>query len=103
MAVHYDQKLLEIQKEILRIMPPVFEIYLKDTKELLGMLHSILGDYFILKLPIHPEAVYVMERIGKHIFECKDGKLEVNVGSEYHGGIKNLEEWVKELQNYKKS
>jgi len=43
-----------------------------------------------------------MKRIGKHIFECRDGKLEVNVNARYHGGIESLEEWVKELQNYKK-
>jgi|GEM_PF-5373281 hypothetical protein len=92
----------KLDQTLCELVPPVFEIYLKDTKELLGKLHSILGDYFILKLPLHPEALYVMKRIGKRIFECRDGKLEVNVNAEYHGGIKSLEEWVKELQNYKK-
>jgi hypothetical protein len=92
----------KLDQTLCELVPPVFEIYLKDTKELLGKLYSILGDYFILKLPLHPEALYVMKRIGKHIFECRDGKLEVNFNAEYHGGIKSLEEWVKELQSYKK-
>jgi len=92
----------ELNKRLCLLIPPVFEIYLKDTEEPLGIFHSILGNYFIFKLPVHPEALYVMKRIGKRIFECRDGKLEVNVNAEYHGGIKSLEEWVKELQNYKK-
>jgi hypothetical protein len=93
------QKLDQILCEL---VPPVFEIYLKDTKELLGKLYSILGDYFILKLPLHPEALYVMKRMGKHIFECRDGKLEVSFNAKYYGGTKSLEEWIKELQSYKK-
>jgi hypothetical protein len=95
-------EVMELNKALCTLIPPIFEIYLKGTEELLGIFHSILGNYFILKLPVHPEALYVMERIGKRIFECRDGKLEVNFSSEYHGGIKSLEEWVKELQNYKK-
>jgi len=91
----------EINKTLCALIPPMFEIYLKDTEELLGIFHSILGYYFILKLPVHPEALYVMERIGKRIFECRNGKLEVNVNAEYHGGMKSLEKWVKDLQNYK--
>ena len=92
----------EFNKRMCELIPPLFEIYLKSTGEILGIFHEILGNYFILKLPLHPEALYVMKRIGKRIFECKDGKLEVNVNAEYCGGIKSLEEWVKELQNYKK-
>jgi hypothetical protein len=43
-----------------------------------------------------------MKCIGKRIFECRDGKLEVNFNAKYYGGIKSLEEWIKELRNYKK-
>jgi hypothetical protein len=92
----------ELNKRLCELIPPVFEIYLKSTGELLGIFHEILGNYFILKLPVHPEALYVMKRIGKHIFECRDGKLEVNFNPIYYGGIKSLEEWIKELRNYKK-
>ncbi len=82
----------ELNNRLCELTPPLFEIYLRSSGEILGIFHEILGNYFILKLPVHPEALYVMKRIGKRIFECRDGKLEVNVNAKYHGGIKSLEE-----------
>lgn len=82
------------------IIPPIFKIYLKERNTLLGELNPF-GNFFVIKFPIHPEAIYVMKKIGERIFECKDGKLQVNLNNSKFGGIKNLEEWLVELKKWK--
>lgn len=52
---------------------PAFKIYLKE--KLLGRLSSNLFTLY----SSNPEALYVMESIGRHVFECKDGNLQVDV------------------------
>ncbi|MEM5790762.1 MAG: hypothetical protein QXP77_01805, partial [Candidatus Aenigmatarchaeota archaeon] len=68
-----SQEIIEFYK-IYEIFPAIFEIYLKNSNMLLGELYpSPFGDFFIIRMPIHPEAIYIMKKIGERIFECKDG------------------------------
>ncbi|HDD71483.1 MAG TPA: hypothetical protein ENF99_00665 [Candidatus Aenigmarchaeota archaeon] len=57
-----------------------------------------LSDNCFTLVSTEPEALWVMERIGAKVFECKKGKLSVDTTKI---GTKNLEEWFKELRDWK--
>jgi hypothetical protein len=78
--------------------PPSFNLFLKRKNKFLGKLHF---NAFTIEPSNHPEAIYVMEKVGRDVFECEKGPLQINTDSYYHGGMKNLEEWRKELLTWK--
>jgi hypothetical protein len=79
-------------------MPPFFDFYSKSRNELVG---SLFLKCFTLSSSCYPEAMYLMEKIGRRAFECKKGKLQLDVNPEGFGGIKNMESWKKDLLDWK--
>jgi len=84
-----------LTKRLIQNVPPIFKIYSKNGK----LLGKLFDNYFTL-VSTEPEALWVMERIGAKVFECKKGKLRIDTTKI---GAKNLEEWFKELMNWKMS
>ena len=83
-----DPEEILLMKRIHQSISPIFEIY--SNEKLHGRLYR---NYFVLT-STDPEALYVMEKIGRRVFECRKDKLTIDTT---YLGTKNLEEWLEEL------
>lgn len=89
---------IELYEIMVENLPPLFEFYSKNN----GFVGSLLINNFTLPSSCYPEAIYLMEKIGRAL-ECKKGKLQYNPNPENFGGIKNMEEWKRDLLSWKKT
>lgn len=88
----------ELAKKLIKNLPPVFVFYSKEEEPVA----SLVLNSFSLSPSHYPEAIRLMERVGRRVFECRKGMVEINLNPRDFGGIRNLEEWREELISWKR-
>jgi hypothetical protein len=88
----------DIIEKLAQESQPEFRFYSKVRNELVA---SLFSNCFTLSSSCYPEAIYLMENVGSKVFECKKGKLQIDLNPEKFRGIKNMEKWRRDLLNWK--